>query len=922
MNNDDNKSSKEKDNLMNKDLSQFLNINKKNNIIDDTIKLNLTDIDNQENSKKKIETLENKIKELEEYKNICEKHILQFYPNHSLPITKEDIINFKEDSINFSNQQFSSLYIQLFNEKEEMAETLKKETIKNEELKNYVEILKQTLESSLIKNGIALNLDNASKKTNMKPIDVLIGYSSMKDENEKNKKSLINNKVIIEDLNSQIKNLQKINEDNKIKNNQLLEDYKKIKNAYDDLFRKENDLGKDNQRIEIKYKNLLKENNEKDKIIEAYQKKLNEIEKELQSSNLLQKQLSNKNIDYETLQKRTEQLEKKIDDLNYKNETLQNLNDKLEIENDKLKSDIQIYKNQIDKLQESLGNNLDTYQSDKRILEEMKNEMQKNLKKNENHIIELMDDIENKKKEIENFKELIKIKDKNIEDLNSKLNVIKINYDALKMESSRKMIYTEENLKNLVKEKEKLNKEISNLEKEKKELIEKIRQLSEELRLNKENFEILKNKFINVSNYNEDLKNQLEKIIQEKDLLSIEISKLNNDIIMSKNEINFWKEKYEEDMSEKIEENKKLKFTNEEMSYKLDDIQRKYMKLYKDSYSKDEEIQQVFEREKNFKKNFEDLKNINGELNNKLEKNIYELKSEIQNNFDINSKNNQLTIKINDLSNQVRTLIYENAELKAEINTIRDKMLLQNSIEKDKEIELYTFKKNYEVTKKILDNCISIIQDYLNKNRDIIENNSDLFINEFDEFLLMKNISLDNMGQQINPIDKLKKINSFLNIITTQIDILYEHYCNLTQINKENNEKIAFLENNLLNYEKDFRRVKIKEENQKIKKEMENKEIEIKNLQEQQKELQDNLNKERENTKNLIEKFSELNGDEFYRRKNEKLNYKNRNNFNKNLQIYGNTIENDINDLTYKILNQKLNYQPEQTEIQGMSTCI
>ena len=73
--------------------------------------------------------------------------------------------------------------------------------------------------------------------------------------------------------------------------------------------------------------------------------------------------------------------------------------------------------------------------------------MQKNLKKNENRIIELMDDIENKKKEIENFKELIKIKDKNIDDLNSKLNIIKINYDALKMDSSRKMIYTEENLK-------------------------------------------------------------------------------------------------------------------------------------------------------------------------------------------------------------------------------------------------------------------------------------------------------------------------------------------------------------------------------------------------------------------------------------------------------------------------------------------
>ena len=229
------------------------------------------------------------------------------------------------------------------------------------------------------------------------------------------------------------------------------------------------------------------------------------------------------------------------------------------------------------------------------------------------------------------------------------------------------------------------------------------------------------------------------------------------------------------------------------MSYKLDDIQRKYMKLYKDSYSKDEEIQKDFEREKNFKKSFEDLKNINGELNNKLEKNIYELKSEIHNNFDINSKNNQLTIKITDLSNQLRSLIYENAELKAEINTIRDKMLLQNSIEKDKEIELYTFKKNYEVMKKIFDNCISIIQDYLNKNRDIIENNSDLFLNEFEDFLLIKNISLDNMGQQINPIDKLKKINSFLNIITTKINILYKHFNNLTNINKKNKNKIKFL---------------------------------------------------------------------------------------------------------------------------------
>ena len=920
---DDNKLQTERINLFNKDLSQFLNTSKKpkNENIEETINENISNLDNIDNLKQKIKNLEIKVKNLEEYKKLCEEHILQLFPGHTLPINEDDIKNFKEDSINFSNQQFSSLYIQLFNEKEQMSETLKKETLQNEELKNYIEILKQTLESSLIKNNIALNLENASKKTNLKPIDVLVGYTNMKEENEKNKKLLNHNKVIIEDLNSQIKNLKKLNEDFKIKNNQLIDEYKKIKKLYDDLIDKEKNLGKDNERIEIKYKNLLKENNEKDKLIDAYLNKLNQIERDLQDTNNIRGKLSKFKSDYENLEKLKNKLDNEVESLNYKNENLEKLNNKFEIENDKLKNDISIYKSQVDKLTESLSNNLLAYQSDKKILEESLKEIKKNLKKNENTIIDLINEIEDKKNEIENLKDLNKQKDKNIENLTSELNILKINFDSLKMESSRKMIITEQNIKNLINEKDKLNNLISNLEKEKINLIEKIKEKSEEIRLLKDANENYKNEISNEKNYNEDLKNNLSKIIQEKDLNSIEKSKLKNDNLTLNNEIQFWKEKYDEDLKEKMEENNELKFTNEEMSYKLNDITRKYMKLYKDSYSKDEEIQKVFEREKNFKKNFEDLKNINGELNNKLEKNIFELKSEIQNNYDINSINNKLTIKINDLSNQVKNLIYENAELKTEISLSRNKLLLQNSIEKDKEIELYTLKKNKEIMKKILDNCILIIQDYLNRNRDIIENNYDLFINEFNEFLLMKNISLNDNGEQINYIEKVKKINSFLNIIVTQCEILYEHFYNLSTLNKDNNEKISSLENNLLNYEKDFNRLKIKEENKKIQNEIENKNNLIKNLEEQIKELQNDLNNEKENTKNLIEK---LNGDEFYKRKNERLNYNNRNNFNKNLQIYGNTIDKDINDLTSEILNKKINKSNlynDQTEIQGMSTC-
>ena len=42
----------------------------------------------------------------------------------------------------------------LLNEKESLLKTLRDETIINEEQRNYIEILKQTIESSLLKNGL------------------------------------------------------------------------------------------------------------------------------------------------------------------------------------------------------------------------------------------------------------------------------------------------------------------------------------------------------------------------------------------------------------------------------------------------------------------------------------------------------------------------------------------------------------------------------------------------------------------------------------------------------------------------------------------------------------------------------------------------------------------------------------------------
>jgi hypothetical protein len=60
-------------------------------------------------------------------------------------------------------EAYSRLFIshkELINEKESLLKTLREETIENEEQRNYIEILKQTLESTLMRNGLYTYVQN------------------------------------------------------------------------------------------------------------------------------------------------------------------------------------------------------------------------------------------------------------------------------------------------------------------------------------------------------------------------------------------------------------------------------------------------------------------------------------------------------------------------------------------------------------------------------------------------------------------------------------------------------------------------------------------------------------------------------------------------------------------------------------------
>ena len=68
-----------------------------------------------------------------------------------------------ENMFTLENEEFNIIYNQLLNEKEEILENLRQEILINQEQRNYIEILKQTMEQDLIKTGMIKNLEESSK---------------------------------------------------------------------------------------------------------------------------------------------------------------------------------------------------------------------------------------------------------------------------------------------------------------------------------------------------------------------------------------------------------------------------------------------------------------------------------------------------------------------------------------------------------------------------------------------------------------------------------------------------------------------------------------------------------------------------------------------------------------------------------------
>jgi len=118
----------------------------------------------------------------------------------------------------------------LFQEREQILQSLRMETITNEEQKNYIDILRQTLENSILKNGIndLLNSQKLNYPHGTTNLDILVDVTLIRAECEKFRKELLKSQLTNERFSEEVEDLRKKIEDLVIKNNKQKEEIENL----------------------------------------------------------------------------------------------------------------------------------------------------------------------------------------------------------------------------------------------------------------------------------------------------------------------------------------------------------------------------------------------------------------------------------------------------------------------------------------------------------------------------------------------------------------------------------------------------------------------------------------------------------------------------------------------------------------------
>ena len=450
--------------------------------------------------------------------------------------------------------------------KDQALESLRIETLVNEEQKNYIAILQQTIENKINKLRLANFISNQKKlyyKESNNNIEVILDVVELKTQNENLRKDLILSDAISNELRKENEKLQ--NDLNKLSVSQ--------KEIYDELHKKLKELEKSKE-----------ENQKNDEIIKQLEKDVQNLQinkDELQGkAKRLEKENVEINLECHEIKSCNKFQENTINELKESNSRIIKLNEEFTYENEKMKGD---YLN--------MKNLLITKVEEIRKLDLALNDKESKLGNLKSELSIVNDDIENriKKNQINNEKKDFSLKEK--ENL---LKVYKENYlNSEKMcedlKSSKKRLNND-----LIQVKKSYEDTIFNLSNEIKELKLKIEDYVDKLdnlKREKQKFEQLNSKlkdnlniidkdksgieedYISLKAINEKLSNQLDDLAKLNKSNDKEKKKLLKDLGSLNNEYTNLKEIFDIEISKKNSEITEINY-----QIKTDNIEIKMLK--------------------------------------------------------------------------------------------------------------------------------------------------------------------------------------------------------------------------------------------------------------------------------------------------------------------------------------------------------
>ena len=421
---------------------------------------NLNDSKNNGQSNNFLNISENELFNFEldqSTESIINKSLSQQIP-FDYSTSKNNIDNINNNIMNSSglnlknnNKMLNSIDIGEYNHMNNLEEKLNQEYLKNNELQNYIEILKQTINNTLIKNS-SINiegLDSASETLKKNKIDILTEYTTLKLENEKIKKQLVMQQILYSDMKNEIINLKQENST--------------MKTSLDKNIKENKNLLKIKEELSNNYNILL---NESDLIKNTLLKYEEEFTKCQQNNNdyiRLKTENNDLNNNIEKQKNILLNLQNDFNKINKSNNELSKYNEKLVKENQQIKRELFHKKNELDNVNNKMNINLNDIKENNELLIKEKQEFMNNIKNLQDKNEQLNEIKENQKIEIESLNQIIKNKNdeilkylKEIEYLknNNIYNNIKNNNEKMSSDINLDLIIN--NVKNELKEKNKL----------------------------------------------------------------------------------------------------------------------------------------------------------------------------------------------------------------------------------------------------------------------------------------------------------------------------------------------------------------------------------------------------------------------------------------------------------------------------------